>query len=163
MNNRLIQKGDLIEDNGQLCNVHDIRLQTDQVVLEGAVGNLVFYGVSEFNNRVAQGLTKPVFSKRAANEEGPTRGLSSSEEAALKVRLPLLAQVQSLREKGVPWQDIGPMLGKNARSMRTVQRWYSKYVSVVNKKLVAPYYSARGNRGSKLSEVTEQALQETLL
>ena len=31
MNNRLIQKGDLIEDNGQLCNVHDIRLQTDCV------------------------------------------------------------------------------------------------------------------------------------
>lgn len=163
MNNRLIQKGDLIEDNGQLFNVHEIRLQTDQILLEGAVGNLVFYGVSEFNNRVALGLTKPVFSKRAANEEGPTRGLSSSEEAALKVRLPLLTQVQSLREKGVAWQDIGPMLGKNARSMRTLQRWYSKYVSVVNKKLVAPYYSARGNRGSKLSEVTEQALQETLL
>ena len=52
MNSRLIQKGALVEDNGQLCNVHDIRLQTDQVVLEGAVGNLVFYGISEFNNRV---------------------------------------------------------------------------------------------------------------
>lgn len=163
MNNRLVQKGDLIEDNGQLCNVHDIRLQTDQVVLEGAVGNLVFYGVCEFNNRVAQGLTKPIFSRRAANEEGPTRALSSSEEAVLKVRLDVLAQVKTLREKGVPWQDVGPMLGKNASSMRTIQRWYSKYVSVVNKKLVAPCYSARGNRGSKLSEVTEQALQETLL
>lgn len=55
MNSRLIQKGALVEDNGQLCNVHDIRLQTDQVVLEGAVGNLVFYGISEFNNRVAHG------------------------------------------------------------------------------------------------------------
>ena len=163
MNSRLIQKGALVEDNGQLCNVHDIRLQTDQVVLEGAVGNLVFYGISEFNNRVAQGLTKPVFSQHAANEEGPTRNLSLSEEAALKVRLDILAQVKSLREKGVPWQDIGPMLGKSPRSMRTIQRWYSKYVSVVNKKLVAPCYSTRGNRGSKLSEVTEQALQETLL
>ncbi|TXI34978.1 MAG: hypothetical protein E6Q69_02745 [Aquipseudomonas alcaligenes] len=163
MNNRLIQKGDLIEDNGQLFNVHEIRLQTDQILLEGAVGNLVFYGVSEFNNRVAQGLTKPVYSRRAANEEGPTRELSTSEKAALKVRLDVLAQVKNLREQGVPWQDIGPMLGKNARGMRTIQRWYSKYVSVVNKKLVAPCYSARGNRGSKLSEVTEQALQETLL
>src|SRR5690606_41178317 len=100
MNNRLLKAGDLVSDNGQLCNVHDIRLQTDQVVLEGAVGNLVFYGVSEFNNRVAQGLTKPVFSQRAANEEGPTRNLSTSEEAALNVRLGLLAQVKNLSEKG---------------------------------------------------------------
>lgn len=163
MNNRLIKAGDLVSDNGQLCNVHEIRLQTDQIVLEGAAGNLVFYGVSEFNNRVARGLTKPMHSRHAANEDGPVRVLSSTEQAALKSRLSVLASVKALRELGVPWLDIGPMLGMQASKMRTLQRWYSKYISVVNQQLVAPNYSARGNRGSKLSEVTEQALQETLL
>lgn len=163
MNNRLIKPGDLVSDNGQLCNVHGIRLQTDQIVLEGAAGNLVFYGVSEFNNRIAQGLTKPVFSRRAANEDGPPRDLSLTEQAALKARLDVLAKVKPLRERGMPWQEIGSILGKQASSMRTIQRWYSKYTSVVNQQLVAPRYSARGNRGSKLSEVTEQALQEILL
>ncbi|MBT8767328.1 Mu transposase C-terminal domain-containing protein [Metapseudomonas boanensis] len=163
MNNRLIQKGDLVEDNGQLFNVHDIRLQTDQVLLEGRAGNLVFYGVGEFNNRIAQGVTKPIFSRRAANEEAPTRELSLTEEAALKVRLDVLSKVKSLRENGVPWQDIGPMLGKQIPNIRTIQRWYAKYERVVNKQHVAPLYSARGNRGSKLSEVSEQALQEALL
>jgi len=163
MNNRLLKAGDLVSDNGQLCNVYDIRLQTDQIVLEGAAGNLVFYCVSEFNNRVAQGLTKPVFSQRASNEERPARELSSTEKDALDARLGLLAKVKSLRELGVPWKDIAPMLGVNPSRMRTIQRWYSRYTTVVNKQLVAPLYSARGNRGSKLSEVTEQALQDTLL
>lgn len=163
MNNRLIKKRALVEDNGQLFNVRDIRLQTDQIVLEGLAGNLVFYGVTEFNNRIAQGFTKPIFSQRAANEEGPPRELSLTEKAALKARLDVLAKVKSLREKGVSWEDIVPMLGDQVPNIRTIQRWYSKYVSVVNKKLVAPLYSARGNRASKLSEVSEQALQETLI
>jgi transposase InsO family protein len=163
MNNRLIKKRALVEDNGQLFNVQDIRLQTDQIVLEGQAGNLVFYGVTEFNNRIAQGFTKPIFSQRAANEEGPHRELSLTENAALKARLDVLAKVKSLREKGVSWEDIVPMLGDQVPNIRTIQRWYSKYVSVVNKKLVAPLYSARGNRASKLSEVSEQALQETLI
>lgn len=163
MNNRLIQKGDLVEDNGQLFNVQDIRLQTDQIVLEGQAGNLVFYGVTDFNNRIAKGLTKPILSRRAANEEGPHRELSLTEDAALTARLDVLAKVKSLREKGVAWQDIGPMLGTQVPNIRTIQRWYSRYDRVANKQQVAPLYSARGNRGSKLSEVSEQALQETLL
>lgn len=163
MNNRLIKKHDLVEDNGQLFNVQDIRLQTDQIVLEGQAGNLVFYGVTDFNNRIAQGFTKPIFSRRAANEEGPHRELSLTEDAALKARLDVLAKVKSLREKGVSWKDIVPMLGTRVPNIRTIQRWYSKYDSVANKKLVAPLYSARGNRASKLSEVSEQALQETLI
>lgn len=163
MNNRLIQKGDLVSDNGQLFNVHDIRLQTDQILLEGLSGNLVFYDVGEFNNRIAQGLTKPIFARRAANEEGPPRELSQTEKAALKIRLDVLAKVKTLREKGVPWQDIGPLLGQQVPNIRTIQRWYAKYDGVANKQQVAPLYSARGNRGSKLSEVSEQALQTTLL
>ncbi len=163
MNNRLIKPGDLVSDNGQLCNVQAIRLQTDQIVLEAPRGNLIFYGVSEFNNRVAKGLTKPVFSRPAANDGALGRSLSKTEEHAFKARLEVLAKVKTLREKGVPWKDIAPMLGENATRMRTIQRWYSKYISFVNTKAVAPRYSARGNHGSKLSEVVEQALQETLL
>ena len=98
MNNRLIQKGDLIEDNGQLCNVHDIRLQTDQVVLEGAIS----FSMASASSTTAlhRGLQSQSFQSVRRMKRGQLGGFLRQKKPHLKCACPYLPRCRAFVKKG---------------------------------------------------------------
>jgi len=159
---QMLRKGILVEADKRLLKVHDYRPQNNQIVLEGELGELELLKLSDVYNKIASGEIRPIYTEEREKACLPERNLSGAERDALKKRKEIIKDIEKLRKKGAAWKEIAELLGDNAPAIRTMQRWYAKSLTCVNHKDLAPFYSGRGNRFRKMSDLAVGLLHEVL-
>ncbi len=141
-----------------LYQVKEMRLQFEQIVLEGESGELLFFNNHDFYNRVARGEFWPLYaSVPELAAVVPVRVLTIRERAELDHRLEVLSCVNRCKQQGHCWVDIFVELQKTCPdrlpSMRTVQRWYRESLACSDQTDLAPRFAGRGNRSQLVPDI----------